>query len=92
MATMTAQEIESIGRSLANDLLTASPPLVKGPANVVSDCIIQAIAANFAAETSIEREAQAALRAMGRQADGMDKDMLLKGIRDRIAKQRGYVG
>ncbi|MFT4571424.1 MAG: hypothetical protein ACI8TX_000590 [Hyphomicrobiaceae bacterium] len=90
MATMTAQEIERLGRSLANDLLTSAPPLVKGPANQVADIIIQTIATNFAAETSIEREAQATLRAMGRQAEGLDHEVLLAGIRKQLAKKHGF--
>jgi hypothetical protein len=91
MARMTATEIEQLGRSLANDLCTSDPPLVKGPANTVADVIIRTIAGNFAEEAAIERDTQAALKAMGRQADGMDLEKLIPGIRDRIAKQRGFV-
>ena len=50
-----------------------------------------AIVANFKTEAEIERQARKKLESLGRETDGMDHAKLLQGIRQHLAKERGFV-
>ncbi|HSP99442.1 MAG TPA: DUF507 family protein [Candidatus Dormibacteraeota bacterium] len=46
---------------------------------------------NLRAEQEIEEEAERAAQKLGRQALGMDQRELMKGLKIRIAKERGFI-
>ncbi len=90
MAPPSAPDIERIARRLAGELNQHEPALVTGNPVAVEEAITRAIAANFAIEANIEREAEKLLDQMGAQARNMDRPTLLAGLKARIAKQRGF--
>ncbi len=84
-------DLESLGAAIAADLCSDPDPCVAGNAAIVAEEICRAIGENLRIEEEINREAEAALRKLGADASGMDRGNLLSGIRERLAKQRGFV-
>ena len=84
-------DLESLAAAIAEDLCGGTDPVVTGSANIVAEAVCGAIRENFRIEEEINREADSALRRLGSDAAGMDKGKLLAGIRERLAKQRGFV-
>ena len=88
---LSRDEIQRLAISIATDLCREDPPAVRGEMAKVAAAAANAIAANFAAEANIRREAEEALRKMGRQGPEIDVAKLMQGLCDRIAKQKGFV-
>lgn len=88
---LTRDQIHRLAIAIATDLCRNDPPVVRGEMSKVAAAAANAIAANFAEEASINREAEKTLQAMGRQSAELDPARLLRGLRERIAKQRGFV-
>jgi len=53
--------------------------------------IFEALRANFREEAAIEREAERILEENKRQMTGMDQRMLLLKIKEKLARERGFV-
>jgi hypothetical protein len=53
--------------------------------------VAQLLLANLRAEQAIEEEAERAAQKLGRQALGLDQRELMKGLKARIAKERGFI-
>ncbi len=83
--------IDEVAALLARELCQSEPPLVGGDPAVVTRAIASTLKANFDEEAAIGREAEQALESMGPASRGMDRGKLLEGIRERLAKQRGFV-
>jgi hypothetical protein len=64
---------------------------VTGNSDIVAEVVGGAIRENFRIEEEIDRAADSALKQLGSEVFGMDKGKLLAGIRERLAKQRGFV-
>lgn len=62
----------------------------KPPSEVVKQ-ICDALRADFQEETAIHREAERILEANKRQATGMDQRTLLLKIKEKLARERGFV-
>lgn len=88
---LTREEIQYLAIAITTDLCREDPPAVRGEMAKVAAAAANAIARNFSEEASIRREAEAALAKLGPQAPTIDRDKLLAGFVDRIAKQRGFV-
>jgi hypothetical protein len=84
-------DIQRLAIQIATDLCREDPPAVRGEMARVAATVANAIAGNFAQETTIRREAEAAMAKMGRQGPDIDPARLLQGICERIAKQKGFV-
>jgi len=85
------EEIQKLAVAIATDLCREDPPVVRGEMSKVAAAVANAIAANFAEEARIEREVEETLQAMGRQAADLDPAKLRRGVRERIARQKGFV-
>lgn len=53
--------------------------------------VFDALRANFQAEAAIEREAERILEENRRQTAGMDQRMLFVKIKEKLARERGFV-
>ncbi len=90
MSEPSTEEIGRIAAAVAADLCQREPRVVEGDAGLVAAVVAGVIRANFAEEAEIIRETHKAFEAMGSAAAGMDRGKLLAGIRERLAKQRGF--
>lgn len=88
---LSRDDIQKLAISIATDLCREDPPAVRGEMSKVAAAVANAIAANFAAEAAIRREAEQALAQLGRQGPQIDPARLFQGICERIAKQKGFV-
>ena len=84
-------DLESLAAAIADDLCGLPDAPAKGNPQAVARIVADTIRDNFRAEEEIDREADRALAALGSSAAGMDKVKLLAGLRERIAKKRGFV-
>lgn len=91
---MTAVDQDGIRRLaalVARHLLSGKEAPVSGDPSVLAAAVATAIVANFKTEAEIERQARKKLESLGRETDGMDHAKLLQGIRQHLAKERGFV-
>lgn len=84
-------DLTALADAIADDLcIKPSAPVTANPRSVAK-IAEDAVRENLRVEEEILREAERALSALGGSAAGMDKQKLLVGIRERIAKKRGFV-
>jgi hypothetical protein len=83
--------LDSLVAALAEDLCGGVDHTVTGNSDIVAEVVGGAIRENFRIEEEIDRAADSALKQLGSEVFGMDKGKLLAGIRERLAKQRGFV-
>lgn len=83
--------LDALAAAIAEDLCKGTDAIVKGGSNIVAEAVSGAIRENFRIEEEIEQAASSALRQLGSETSGMDKGKLLAGIRERLARQRGFV-
>lgn len=88
--SVSANELEAIGLSIARALCEPSHPPVKGPADAIVRAVVSAMQENFRVEAAIEREVDDQIEKLGATARGLDPEKLRSGLRDRIAKQKGF--
>ena len=88
---ISASELEAFAARVAQDLCASADPPIKGAHSAVATAVAAAIRANFAEEAEIDREVDQQITKLGATARGMDQDKLRSGLRERIAKQRGFV-
>jgi len=84
-------DLGALAAAIADDLCIKKPAAVSGSPQEVARAVEAAIRDNLRLEEEVKREAERALAQLGSSAAGMDKNKLLHGIRDRIAKQKGFV-
>ncbi len=85
------EELARLAESIAEDLCSGMSPPVEGNPAEVARVVEEALRANFRSEVEIERAAEQALAELGPSAAGMDRGKLLAGLRERIAKKKGFV-
>jgi hypothetical protein len=83
-------DLAALAQALAADLCNGAEPPVTGSAAIVAQVLERGIRENFHTEEQILQAADQALRELGPSSAGMDKGKLLAGLRERIAKQRGF--
>jgi hypothetical protein len=88
--SVSASELEALGALIARALGEGGSPPVTGPAASINAAVIAALQENFRTEAAIEREVDRQIEALGASARGLDPDKLRSGLRDRIAKQKGF--
>jgi len=84
-------DLAALAKAIAADLTDGDGSPVLGDPDIVAQAVERGIRANFEAEAEIEREAEQALAGLGSSAVGMDRHKLLAGLRERLAKQKGFV-
>jgi len=89
------EQIQRLAGKVYNDLSTNGLISPRGERGVVVDAISSVIARNFAAEQSLERDAERLLdetiAGMGRGAADIDRRRMLKMIKEKLAKERKIV-
>lgn len=63
----------------------------KAPSAEIEKRIFEALRANFQEEAAIQREAERILEENKRQTTGMDQRTLLVKIKEKLARERGFV-
>jgi hypothetical protein len=84
-------DLEALAAAIADDLVLKPGSPAKGSTQAAAAIVAEVIRENLRLEEEIEREAQKALAALGSSAAGMDQHKLLSGLRERIAKKKGFV-
>lgn len=89
------EQIQRLAGKVFKDLSTNGLIILRGDSATVVDAIARVITQNFAAEQSLERDAERLLdetiAAMGRGAAEIDRRRMLKMIKDKLAKERKIV-
>jgi hypothetical protein len=84
-------EFEALAAAIADALCGLPDGPAKGNPQAVARIVAETIRDNFRIEEEVNREAERALAALGSSASGMDQHKLVAGLRERIAKKRGFV-
>jgi hypothetical protein len=88
--SVTAAQLEAIGVAIARALSLGAEAAVKGPEASVAAAATAALQENFRLEAVIEREVDKQIEQLGSSARGLDQAKLRTGLRERIAKQKGF--
>ena len=84
-------DLTALATAIAADLCGGTDAPLSANPTIVAQAVERAIHENFRIEDEISSEADQALAKLGASAAGMDRGRLLAGIRERLAKQRGFV-
>jgi hypothetical protein len=85
------RDFDALAAAIADDLCGLPGAPATGNPQALTRVIADAIRENFRLEEEVEREAERALSALGSSASGMDQHKLIAGLRERIAKKKGFV-
>jgi len=88
--SVSAAQLESLGAAIARAVCVGPNAPVKGPEAMVASTAAAALQANFRAEAAIDSEVEKQIEKLGRAAAGLDQAKLRAGLRERIAKQKGF--
>jgi len=88
--SVSAAQLEGIGLAIARALCTAAPPPVTGAEAAIAAAATAALQENFRLEAAIDREVEKQIEQLGSAARGLDPVKLRAGLRERIAKQKGF--
>jgi len=91
MAPAGTDEVSRLATSIADAVAGTPQGPVAGNPQAVARVVEAVIRENFRTEEQVLREADRTLEQLGASATGMDRGKLLAGIRERIAKKRGFV-
>ena len=84
-------ELAALAGAVADDLCVKPDAPVAGNPLTIARIVEQTVRENFRTEEEIEQEVERTLATLGGSAAGMDKHKLIGGLRERIAKKRGFV-
>jgi hypothetical protein len=88
--SVSAAQLEAIGVSIGRALCDGAGAPVKGPEAAVAATATAALQENFRLEAVIDREVDKQIEQLGSAARGLDQAKLRAGLRERIAKQKGF--
>jgi hypothetical protein len=84
-------DLAALAAAVADDLCVKADAPVAGNSRTIARLVEEAVRENFRTEEEVEREVERTLTTLGGTAAGMDKHKLIAGLRERIAKKRGFV-
>jgi len=87
---LRAAEIEQLAAAITTALVAHEFVHVKAPPAVITQRIAALITRNFDEERALEDEAERLAAAHARQMVGMDHRKIVQGIKDRLARERGF--
>lgn len=82
--------LQAIAGAIVDAMLRQGFVHPKQDAAVLQQRIVQLIADNLAAEQRLEEEAEQLAAAHARQMAGMDQRKIIQGIKERLARERGF--
>lgn len=89
------EQLNRLGEKILNDLIAANEVLLKSERGAALAAIKAAISADIQAEDSLERDAERLLQenltALGRGAVEIDRNRMLRMIKEKLAKERKIV-
>jgi len=89
------EQIHRLGEKILNDLIVAGEVVLKAERGVLLTAIKSAVSADLQVEASLERDAERILQenlaALGKGAAEIDRQKMLRMIKDRLAKERKIV-
>jgi len=85
------RSLSALAEHIASRLCNGPEASVEGSQSRVAAVVRQAIEANFKTEQAINREAERTFERLGSSTSGMDRGKLIAGMRERIAKTKGFV-
>jgi hypothetical protein len=85
------EDLDALGIALAAEICGGPNAPIEGSSRDAAAIIAATLQRNFATATAIEREVDEQIAKLGSQTAGMDTHKLRIGLRERIAKQRGFV-
>ncbi len=91
MAGPDKDSVRRLASRIAGRLGAGKDALVTGDPSLLIGTVAAVVAANFKTAADIERQARAKLESLGNASAGMDKQTLLAGIREHLAKEKGFV-
>lgn len=89
--SVAEKDLHRAASRLVEALVSKGAFELAGQASGAEEKVFEALRENFREEARIDREAERMLGELGRQSAGMDQRTLLRKIREKIAKERGFV-
>jgi len=83
-------ELNAIAAAVVGGLLKQGFVRPKKDAAVLQRRLVELIAKNFEEEDDLEREAERLAESHARQMVGMDQRRIIQGIKERLARERGF--
>lgn len=87
---MRPAEIERLATALVKAILAQGYARAKAPEDQLSRRVAELIADNLRQEQALEAEAEKLAGAHARQTAGMDQRKIIQGIKERLARERGF--
>lgn len=84
------ERLEKLARQIVKAMLAQGFVKPKVPESQLVQRVARVFVDNMVAEQKIEDEAERMMEKLGRQVQGMDQRKVLLGIKERIAKERGF--
>ena len=83
-------ELQSLAAAIVDALLKQGFVRPKSDAAVMQRRIVELIVHNLEEEESLEQEAERLAQSHARQMAGMDHYKIIQGIKERLARERGF--
>jgi hypothetical protein len=83
-------ELQSLAAGIVDALLKQGFVHPKCDASVLQQRVVGLIANNLKEEEALEAEAEQLAQAHARQMTGMDQRKIIQGIKERLARERGF--
>jgi hypothetical protein len=87
---ISEERLEKLSRAILKAILAQGYVKPKVPESQLVERITKVFVDNLLVEQQIEEEAERMLDKLGRQAQGMDQRKILLGLKERIAKEKGF--
>jgi hypothetical protein len=84
------ERFEKIARQIVKAVVAQGFVKPKVPESQVVQRLVRIFVDNMLEEQKIEEEAERMVEKLGRQAQGMDQRRIMLGIKERIAKEKGF--
>ncbi len=82
--------LQKLSRAIVKAIVAQGNVKPKVPESQLVDRLTRIFVENMFEEQKIEEEAERMLDRLGRQAQGMDQRKILNGLKERIAKEKGF--
>jgi len=84
------ERLAKLARVVVKAMVAQGNVELKVPESAAVDRVTRIFVDNMVEEQKIEEEAERMVDKLGRQAQGMDQRKIILGIKERLAKERGF--